>query len=103
MRVLDASVVAALREMVRRGLVTAGVARAAARRAGGMRARQYPFEPFLDRVWELRDSVTTYDAWYIALAESLDVPLVTADTRLRQAADPRCPVLSPRQALESSA
>lgn len=97
---LGAEVTSALRSMVRRGQLSAGVARAAAFRAASMRARRYPFEPFLDRAWELRENVTTYDAWYVALAESLDVALVTADGRLRRAAGLRCPVLSPQQALE---
>ena len=52
----------------------------------------YPFEPFARRVWELRDSLTVYDAWYVALAEWLETELVTADKRLADAAGPRCPV-----------
>ena len=39
-------------------------------------------EPFLDRVWELRQNVSAYDAMYVALAELLDVPLITRDRRL---------------------
>jgi predicted nucleic acid-binding protein len=46
----------------------------------------------LGRVWELRENVTAYDACYIALAEALDVPLVTADARLGLAAGPRCQI-----------
>jgi predicted nucleic acid-binding protein len=33
-------------------------------------------------VWELRRSVTAYDAVYLALAEVLDAPLLTLDRRL---------------------
>jgi len=43
---------------------------------------RYPHEPFLDRVWGLRDNVTAYDAVYVALAGALGEPLVTADRRL---------------------
>ena len=39
----------------------------------------------MDRAWELRDNVTVYDAVYVALAELLDAPLVTADSRLAKA------------------
>ncbi len=94
-----AEVTSALRAMASRGLLSAGDARAAAVRASLLRARRYPFEPLLERVWELRENVTVYDAWYVALAESLDVPLVTADDRLRRADGPRCAVLSPEEAL----
>jgi predicted nucleic acid-binding protein len=55
-----------------------------------LRVELFPYEPHADRVWELRDSVTAYDAWYVALAEVLDAPLVTLDRRLAGAAGPRC-------------
>ena len=37
---------------------------------------------FLARIWALRHNLTAYDAAYVALAETLHVPLVTCDTRL---------------------
>jgi predicted nucleic acid-binding protein len=46
---------------------------------------RYAHEPFLSRIWELRDNFTAYDAAYVALAEALDVPLVTCDIRLTSA------------------
>lgn len=48
--------------------------------------------PLLARSWELRANVTIYDAAYVALAELLDVTLVTADRRLASAQGIRCPV-----------
>ena len=39
----------------------------------------------IDRCWELSDNLTIYDAAYLALAEMLDVALLTADTRLARA------------------
>ena len=39
----------------------------------------------LRRAWELRASVTAYDAVYVALAEALRAPLVTRDGRLARA------------------
>jgi predicted nucleic acid-binding protein len=46
----------------------------------------------LRRCWELRDNLTIYDATYVALAELLRVPLVTADRRLSRAPGVRCSV-----------
>lgn len=55
----------------------------------------FPFEPMASRVWELHPTVTAYDAGFVALAEALDVPLVTLDSRLARASGPRCAFLLP--------
>lgn len=55
----------------------------------------WPFAPFVERVWQLRGAVTAYDACYVALAETLDVPLATLDRRLTSAPGPRCSFLTP--------
>jgi predicted nucleic acid-binding protein len=55
-----------------------------------LRIDLFPYESHARRVWELRDTVTSYDAWYVALAEVLDAPLVTLDVRLARAPGPRC-------------
>jgi predicted nucleic acid-binding protein len=52
------------------------------------------FEPFSERVWELRHNVTSYDGWCVALAEALDLPLATLDGRLAKAKGPRCRFLT---------
>ncbi len=56
----------------------------------------FPFEPFADRVWALRHTVTSYDAWYVAVAEQLGFPLATLDKRLTAAQGPECEFLAPR-------
>ncbi len=43
---------------------------------------RHPVQPFLDRMWSLRHNITAYDAGYVALAESLALPLLTRDWRL---------------------
>lgn len=53
---------------------------------------RYPAHPLLDRIWALRDNVTTYDATYVALAECLECALLTADGRLGRAPGIRCSV-----------
>jgi len=55
----------------------------------------FPFEPFADRIWELRRNVTSYDAWYVALAEALMLPLATLDGPLSKSAGVRCEMLTP--------
>ena len=54
-----------------------------------------PFDPFADRIWELRHTVTSYDAWYVAIAETFAFPLVTLDKRLVRASGPKCKFLTP--------
>ena len=49
--------------------------------------------PYLTRLWELHPNVTAFDACYVALAEDLGCPLVTADARLARAPGLRVPVL----------
>ncbi len=53
------------------------------------------FDPFADRVWQLRHSVTSYDAWYVAVAEALRLPLATLDGRLSRAKGVACKFLTP--------
>ena len=55
-----------------------------------------PFAPFAERVWELRRNVTSYDAWYVAVAEASDLPLATLDRRLSRASGTSCRFLLPR-------
>lgn len=58
---------------------------------------RYPVYGLLERIWSLRQDVSSYDASYVALAESLDCVLVTADGRLSNAAHVRCTItVAPR-------
>lgn len=54
----------------------------------------FPFAPFADRVWALRENLTSYDAWYVALAEALQCPLVTLDERLGRTSGPSCEIVT---------
>ena len=51
-----------------------------------LRTVRYPVMEMADVVWDLRASLTTYDAAYLALARRLDVGLVTLDRGLAAAA-----------------
>ncbi|HEY4752083.1 MAG TPA: type II toxin-antitoxin system VapC family toxin [Candidatus Limnocylindrales bacterium] len=79
----------ALRRWVRGGHTTSALAEAALHDLTDFPATRWPAEPFLPRIWELRDSLTAYDATYVALAESLDATLVTSDARLARGAEGR--------------
>ena len=46
---------------------------------------RYPHELLLPRVWELRKNLTVYDAVYVALAEALEMPLLTCDANIASA------------------
>lgn len=56
---------------------------------------RFPHRPFIGRVWQLRNNVRTTDAFYVALAEALGVPLVTLDKRLARASEVACEVIVP--------
>lgn len=89
---IDSEIANVLRRKVAGGEVTVAAGWAALdtwRRLGVVR---YPVFAILERVWELRENLSAYDASYVALAEHLDITLLTADARLARAPDVRCPV-----------
>ncbi|MEJ2577945.1 MAG: hypothetical protein P8Z68_02475, partial [Kineosporiaceae bacterium] len=48
--------------------------------------------PVLDRCWDLQERVHGSEAACLALAEALDVPLLTADRRLAAYPGARCDI-----------
>ena len=59
--------------------------RLALSRLEAMRLSRYAHYSFLGRIWDLKYSLTAYDAAFVALAETLAAPLLTTDRRLAQA------------------
>ncbi|KLL13045.1 MULTISPECIES: FitA-like ribbon-helix-helix domain-containing protein [Protofrankia] len=57
--------------------------------------RSQLYEPFATRVWELRENITAYDGWCVALAESLGARLATPDLRPARTIGPRCAFTTP--------
>jgi len=79
---LDVEVLHVLRRYERAGDVSSARGLAALDDLRELPLHRYPHEPLLPRMWNMRRNVTGYDAAYVALAEVLEVPLVTADARL---------------------
>ena len=84
-----------LRRLERAKQITTPEANAAQDDLMQLETELFSFEPFADRIWELRQTVTSHDAWYVALAEALEFPLATLDERLARADGPKCEFLTP--------
>lgn len=82
---LDVEIAQVLRRLVQLKQISAGRAREALEDHLELFIERAPQREMLERIWELRDSLTAYDAAYIALAEALDAPLVTCDAKLARA------------------
>src|SRR6266545_1462879 len=79
---LDVEVASAMRRYVAAREVGEAKAAAAIDDLLALPIERHPHALLLRRAWELRRSISSYDAMYVALAEALDAPLVTRDARL---------------------
>ena len=84
-----------LRRLERAKRITTPEANAARDDLMQLEIELFSFEPFADRIWELRQTVTSYDAWYVAIAEAIAFPLATLDERLARADGSKCEFLTP--------
>jgi predicted nucleic acid-binding protein len=84
---IDLEVLQALRRLARRGELSSDRAVDSVRDLAELVMIRYPHEPFIDRTWELRDSLSAYDAAYVALAEAISIPLITCDAGLAAIAE----------------
>jgi predicted nucleic acid-binding protein len=53
---------------------------------------RHPHSHLLQRIWNLRHNLTAYDATYVALAETLDAPLLTCDRKIARATNHRATI-----------
>jgi predicted nucleic acid-binding protein len=60
-----------------------------------LRVELWPYELLAERAWQLRHNLSIYDAGYVALAEALDVELITLDRRIARAPGVKCTVKTP--------
>jgi predicted nucleic acid-binding protein len=89
---IDLEVLSVLRRRSRSGHVDENRASAAIRDLEELPLRRVPHRQLLARCWEMRHNLTPDDASYAALAELLDVVLVTSDARIAAAPGIRCAV-----------
>lgn len=89
---IDLEVTQVLRRFVLRRELPAERARDALLDLADLPLLRYPHQPFVSRIWDLRENLTAYDACYVALAEVLDAPLLTLDAAMQRAAGPSATV-----------
>jgi predicted nucleic acid-binding protein len=89
---LDVEVAQVIRRYAAKGEIDSERGRTALADLADLPLRRYPHDFLLPRIWDLRNNLTAYDAAYVALAEALDVPLLTRDRRLAAAGGHRAQI-----------
>ena len=89
---MDCEVASALRSRVRRGKLDSRAGWDLLEHYRRLGITRHSTFPMFDRIWELRNNLSVYDAAYVALAETLDCTLLTGDARITRAPGVRCPV-----------
>lgn len=79
---VDIEVLHAIRRLWLGGELAEGRAAEALRDWDDLRLTRYPHQGLAARIWSLRHNLSAYDAAFVALAEKLEVPLVTCDAKL---------------------
>jgi predicted nucleic acid-binding protein len=87
---IDVEVLGVIRRDEARGTLDATAARHAVEDVANWPGERFDHRPFIPRVWELRATIRTWDAFYVAIAEALDGSLLTCDARLSRASGPDC-------------
>ncbi|HWC11140.1 MAG TPA: type II toxin-antitoxin system VapC family toxin [Acidimicrobiales bacterium] len=100
--VIDAEVVSVIRRDHLLGRLDSTAAAQAVDDLRDWPGERFGHRPLLNRVWELRTSVRSLDALYVALAEVMQATLLTSDERLARAYGPHCPVEVIPHALRSN-
>lgn len=84
-QLIDAEVTSAVRGLLLGGKIDLPRATEMLADFTALRITRYPMRPHLGRVLELRNNLTAYDAFYVALAETLRIPLLTQDSKFSRA------------------
>lgn len=80
--ILDVEVISALRGLSRGSKLGIGSVQNALTHLFNLNISRWDTEPLAERIWSLRHQFTSYDASYLALAEILNAPLYTCNTKL---------------------
>jgi predicted nucleic acid-binding protein len=94
---LPVEVASVLRRAVHQGDLAVEIASLAHADLQDLRLELVPYGLVAERIWELHQNLSPYDAWYVAVAELLEVPLATLDQRLARAPGPTCTFRTPRE------
>ena len=89
---MDSEIASAIRRRVRGGKLDSRAGWELLERYRRLGITRHSTFPMFERMWELRDNLSAYDAAYVALAEALDCTLLTGDARIIRAPGLRCPV-----------
>lgn len=89
---LPVQVTNVLRRRRNAGLLSTAEARLAFGAFADLSIELWPWEVVAQRVWQLGDNLSSYDAAYVALAENIGCPLVTGDARIARAPGPVCDI-----------
>src|SRR5580704_1721798 len=79
---LDVEFAQVLRRLVREGTLARKRAEEAMEDLIAVRVTRYAPVVLLDRIWQLRQNLSAYDAAYVALAEELKAPLITRPEKI---------------------
>lgn len=81
-QLLDIEITQVLRRLVRQKEITAARAEQALQDLADLAVERHQHQTLIQRIWQLRDSLSAYDGVYVALAEALAAPLLTCDAKL---------------------
>jgi predicted nucleic acid-binding protein len=81
-QLLDIEITQVLRRLVRQKAITPSRAVQALEDLANLLMERHDHQPLVQRMWQLRDSLSAYDGAYVALAEALAAPLLTCDAKL---------------------
>lgn len=90
---IDYEFLSAVRRLSSVGALPANIAREAVELWRKLDISRHPAEATAPRIWDLRHNLSAYDAAYVALAEAIDAPLLTADRRMARTARHYCQVV----------